>query len=118
MKNQKGFSVIKALIAVLIVAAIAYVGVKVGSLGFNYHRLKDEMRGVAKYKSMQTEDVIKKVVIDKAAGLGIDLWEEDVVVDMYPGEKIVIDVYYEKDLVLPFYTRRFQFNPVVEEPLK
>jgi hypothetical protein len=67
---------------------------------------------------MQTEDVIKKVILDKAAGLGIDLWEEDVIVDMYPGEKIVIDVYYEKDLVLPFYTRRFRFNPVVEEPLK
>ena len=34
------------------------------------------------------------------------------------GEKIIIDVYYEKDLILPFYTHKFKFNPVVEEKLR
>jgi|GEM_PF-2247154 len=122
MKDPVGFGLIKAIVVILILVAVAYVvipsAIKVGTVWYHYALLKDEMETVAKFKAMETEEVMKKIVVDKAKKLGIELWEEDVIVDKYPGEKIVIDVYYEQDLVLLLYRRRFKFNPVVEEPWK
>lgn len=122
MKRQGAFGLIKTIIVVAILLVVAYVvipsAIKLGRLGYNYLILKDEMKTVAKFKAMETEEVMKKVILEKAKRLGIELWEEDIIVDKYPGEKIVIYVYYETDLVLPFYRHHFEFNPIVEEPLK
>jgi hypothetical protein len=118
MRNQRGFGLVKAIVTILIIVAVTIVGVELGRLGFAYYSLKDEMRGVAKYKSMETEDLMKKLILDRANSLGIDVWEQDIEIDVYPGEKTVIWVYGQKDLVFPFYRRRFEFEIVVEEPLK
>lgn len=122
MKNRGAFGLIKAVIIILILVAVLYViipsAIKVGTTWYHYVLLKDEMKTVAKFKTMETEEVMKRTVMDKAKKLGIELREGNVIVRKYPGEKIVIDVCYERDLVLPFYKRRFKFNPVVEEPWK
>ncbi len=122
MNNQRGFGLVRVIVIVVVLFVVAYVivpsGIKIGRLGYNYLTLKDEMRPVAKFKVMGTEEEMKAAILQKAQKLGIELWEENVIVDKYAGEKIVIDVYYEKDLVFPFFKHRFKLNPVVEEPLK
>lgn len=122
MRNQRAFGLIKAIVILLVLFLLAYIvipsAIKLGRLGWSYLSLKDEMRAIAKFKVMETEEDMRRLVLEKAKKLGIELWEEDIIIDKYPGEKIVIDVYYEKELVFPFYRHRFSFNPVVEEPLK
>jgi hypothetical protein len=116
--GDRGFGLVKLIIILLLVGVIIFLTYKLGAVGFNYHSFKDEMMTLAKFRGGDEEENLKRSLLIKARRLGIDLWEEDIIIEQYPGEKIIIDVYYEKDLILPFYTHKFKFNPVVEEKLR
>ena len=116
--ERRAFGLIKLIITLLVVAVIVFLTVKLGAVGFNYHSFKDEMKTLARFRGTDEEENLKRSLIIKARRLGIELWEENIIIEKYPGEKIIIDVYYEKDLILPFYKHRFKFNPVVEEDLR
>ncbi len=116
--GNRAFGLIKLIIILFVAGILIFLTYKLGAVGFNYHSFKDEMRTLARFRGMDEEENLKRSLLIKARRLGIDLWEEDIIIEQYPGNKIIIDVYYEKDLILPFYTHRFKFNPVIEEELR
>ena len=91
MKNREAFGLIKAVVVILVLFVVAYVlipsAIKVGTIWYHYALLKDEMETVAKFKTMETEEVMTRIVVDKAEKLGIELWEEDVIVGSTLGRR-------------------------------
>ena len=95
--HVRGYGLVKLLVVLAIIFIVAYVvvppAIELGRIMFSYASLKDEMRGIAKFKAMEEDEDIRKLVVQKAKALGIELLEEDIIVEKYPGERIVIDAY-------------------------
>lgn len=117
MIDNKGIGLIKTAIVLLIIVAIIYVGFKFAGVYFAYFSIKDKMKQTAKFDSLEPEEVIVNKIMAKANDLKIPLLEENIHIEKYPGDKIIISITYEDSIRFPYYTHHFKFEPEVEAPM-
>ena len=117
MINTKGFGLIKAAIVILIFIAVIYAGFKFAVVYFAYFSMKDRMKQTAKFDSLEPDEVIVNRIMENAKELKISLLEEDIHIEKYPGDKIIIGITYEDSIKFSYYTHRFKFEPAVEAPM-
>jgi len=119
-KKETGFIRIRALVFLIVVGGILYVGFKLLVPFFHFWDLQDIMHQHAKMALMENDETIAKALAEKAKDLGLPLSKEDFLagIDRSSPGKITIDVHYETELVFPYYRHFLKFHPhVTEVPL-
>lgn len=104
---------LKALFALLVVAAGIFLGYKLIPPYLNNYELQNEITNisrVATYAQAKTEDDVRADVIAKAKEEGVDLKPEQVTVQK-DNTACNIDVRYEVAVPVPGYTFNLTFNP-------
>jgi len=105
-KHNRGESKIGCIITLVIVAAIIYVGYKVGEAKWDYESMKEKVTEMTKFvAATKTPNLTltKKSILDAADDLGIDLYEEDIEILIEKGY-VTIDVYWDTPISVPGYT--------------
>lgn len=92
---------LKALLGILVVGAIVYVGAMVGPHYFAYFQFKDDVATIAKFgaTSDKSEDSIRAEVFAKAQQYKVSLREEDILITRQESS-LAIKAKYSETVVL------------------
>ena len=113
--NERGGTLFKSLIFILILASSIYVGVQFGKPYFAYKSLERSMQYWAETcltpRSLDRESLTYNVM-EKVKKHGIPLTESKIKIDYDQSEKTV-SVWAEYDIVvkLPWYEKQLHFSP-------
>jgi hypothetical protein len=110
--RQKGAGRVKAIIWVLVIVAMVYVGVKVIPILVNEYELTDGMQTIARFATVnrQPPAQIHDAVLKEAMKDDISLNPEDVKVQAVNGN-IRIEVVYSTTVDLGLYQWTLNFHP-------
>lgn len=111
--QRRGVTVLGCLVSLLIVACIAYFGLRLGRIYWRYYEFRDDMQQEARFASQRTNDEILKHLRASADSLGLP--DEAKQITILRGEKTIsIESEYTEEFQIPAYTREFVFNPRAE----
>ncbi len=116
--GRRGLSRLGCLFWILILSAVTYFGVGVGTVYFRYYRLLDEMKTQAQFAPSLTDDTIRRRLLRKVDDLGLPPEARAFTIrrSARPRE-IRIYTSYQETIELPFFTRIQTFEPDVRERL-
>ena len=119
VRNRRGVGRTGCLVWLLVIAAVAYFSVEVGTVYFRYWRLLDEMKTQAQFAPSLTDETIRRRILSKIEELQLPAEARRGLVirrTVRPRE-IRIFTTYQETVELPFLTRVLTLNPDVRERL-
>ena len=115
--NQKGEGRVGLMITLIIVAVAIFLGVKVIPVRIAAYEFRDVLREEARYGAVRnSDDVVTKRILEKAAELEIPLKKKDLKVRRTPGQ-MVISASYEQPIDLKVTTYIYKFSETEKAPL-
>jgi hypothetical protein len=115
--RQKGEGRIGLVVAIVIVGAAAFLGVKIIPVRVAAYEFRDVLREEARYGAVRNSDTdVHKRIMDRAAELEIPLNKKNLKVSRNVSE-IVISATYEQPIDLKVTTYVFDFNHKEKAPL-
>lgn len=118
--NQKGASRFKVWLFFLFLFLVIHVGVKVVPMYMDYAKMQDEMSVKAGVAQVLKDEEIVRDLVSKAKELDLPLAADSFILNRNEERrKMAIRTKYGWDVEVTFlwgaYTRRFHFDPAVEE---
>ncbi|GAC1479054.1 MAG: hypothetical protein NVS1B4_23300 [Gemmatimonadaceae bacterium] len=113
MVTRRGGGRLGCLISLLLIAAIAYVGVNIGEPYVRHYRYRDAIAQEAHLAGKNSDVVIRRRLASLADSLGLPEAAQDVAI-MRNGRRITITANYVEHVVLPHFARSFPFAVRVE----
>jgi len=115
--NEKGEGRIGLMITLIIVAVSIFLGVKVIPVRIAAYEFRDVLREEARYGAVRnSDDLVTKRILEKAAELEIPLKKQDLKVSRTPGQ-MVITASYEQPIDLKVTTYVYKFKETEKAPL-
>ena len=113
--RQRGGAKFRALISLLILAALVYVGVKVIPVYFANYQLQDKMVTEARYATVnrRTDDELKDLIFKEIQERDIPARREDIRVETSQ-RGVRLSVEYNVTVDLKVYQWQIHFNPSVD----
>ena len=111
--RRRGASTLGCLFSLLVVVALIYFGVNVGSPYLRYYQFRDAMQQEARFADRKTDAQILTTLRLKADSLALPAKAHTINVRRSPS-RIVIWTEYAETVDFPFITRDIAFRPVVE----
>ena len=108
-RNQRGAGAIGCLFVILLLGGGAYAGYELGMPRIRHTSFKDRMNETVYHLQRLPADVVRKRVIEIAEEFDIALKPEQVKVES-TGNKLVIDVQYEKFVDLKIWQTKLPFS--------
>ncbi len=109
---RRGITKGGCLIFVLVVSAIAYVGVHAGEVYFRYYKFKGAMEEELRYRSLLPDDRIKANLMAIADSLKLPADAGVVTVTRKDGQ-ITVESQYADTIALPYFKKEVRFAPKV-----
>ena len=112
-RSERGFISFSALFGLALLAAVAFVAVKLLPPYISNYQFQDYIENLARtatYSSV-TEADLRKEIIKEARGFGIPLEDRQVAVQKVAGPTVSIAVHYEVPVDLVARQVVLQFNP-------
>ncbi len=104
---------LKAIFALLFMALVIYVGIKVIPVYVQNYELSDYVRNLAVDATVQyppaTADGVTDRILHRARRLGLPITRDDIQVTL--GRTVTISVYYRVPIDLTFYKFTLHFTP-------
>ena len=113
--TSKDSSKVGCTIYLIIICLICYFAYRWGEAQWNYESMKKETSELIKIivtKKNLPVDKYKKLLVKKAEGFNIDLYEEDIEITQNNNGS-VIELYWETPIELPGYTYYLEHNLLV-----
>lgn len=113
-RSDSGAGTGKALFALLVVAAVAFVAIKTIPVYVHNYELQDFIRDLAIRATVEhsNADAIRDAVLAQARELDLPVTRDDVKVT--PGNRVTIDINYKVPVDLKVYTLVLHFTPSAE----
>lgn len=112
LRNSRGEGKGGCIFSALLAAAAIYVGYHFVVPYYHYSAFEGRLSEMMTYYRNQSADAIQKAVIDTGKEYGLSLKPEQVRVQVVMRHnRIVIDVEYQRQVKLPFYTHTLTFKP-------
>jgi hypothetical protein len=112
LRNPRGEGKGGCIFSALLAAAAIYVGYHFVVPYYHYSAFEGRLSEMMTYYRNQSADAIQKAVIDTGKEYGLSLKPEQVRVQVVMRHnRIVIDVEYQRQVKLPFYTHTLTFKP-------
>ena len=115
--NERGISVIKILIFLVVFSFIGYLAIKWIIVRAHYQAMKDKVIEQARFAGTEKDHEIRNTILRRGRELHIILYKEDIFIERYPGEDITISLSYPDSIIMPFHTFRFFFEVDETAPL-
>lgn len=114
VKARRGASSLGCLTMLLLVAAAVYFGLPVGEAYWRFYRYEDEMKQVARFAGMRSDEAIRNQLKATADSLGLPEDAKLIGIERLGGNRIVIGTEYDEEFHLPGTVRVHTFRPHVE----
>lgn len=116
-KNEKGEGRVGLMITLIIVGAAIFLGAKVIPVRIAAYEFRDVLREEARYGAVRnSDDVVTKRILEKAAELEIPLEKKNLKVHRTPAQ-MVISATYEHPIDLKVTTYVYKFDETEKAPL-
>lgn len=113
---RRGMGTLGCLFSLLIIAAIAYFGDKVGTVYWHLYEFQDDMRQDLQFANRKTNDQILVHLRASADSLGLP--DDAKQITIHRTERtITIESDYDEDVELPLHSRELHFHPHAEGPI-
>jgi len=118
MGAEKGKLGLGTVVFLSLVALGIYLGFKIAPPYWEYYSLKEAARqGLVSASAPPYRDAdAKEFVLEKAKRVGLPLKEGDLIL-LRDGKAVRIEFSWEREVVLPYYTRHFAFTVKDSEPI-
>lgn len=110
LRDEKGISIVKLLIGLVVIAIVLYVGIKYVLIRVHYLSIKDTVRAQAESASVYPDEYLKREIVMRAAESKVVLTTDDVIIDRMPGDVVTISLSYTDSLPLFVKTIYFDFD--------
>ncbi len=115
VRARRGRSQLGCLASVLLVVAICYFAVNVGTVLWNYYEFEDAMKQEVRFSSMRSDAVIKRRLAEFADSLGLPEAAHNIHIKR-SNKVILIWAEYYRIIEFPGFVREFRFNPQATGP--
>jgi hypothetical protein len=115
--NEKGFSIIKLIVFLVIFAIIGYISTKWIIVRAHHQAIKDKVKEEARFAGTSSNQQIRESIKRRAMEIHVILYDEDISIFRYPGQDITINVTYPDSILFPLHTFRFSFEIDETAPL-
>lgn len=114
-RSDSGRATVKSVLALLFLAAVVYVGIKIIPVYVDSYEFQDYIRQQNPFWVTQRAPAegIRSTILDKAKELNLPVSPEQVKVDV-GGGKVVVAVDYTVPVDLMVYTLELRFTPSAE----
>jgi hypothetical protein len=113
--TRRGASTLGCLLALLIVAAIAYFGVNIGQIYLRFYEYQDDMKQEVRFAGANTNDKILERLRARADSLGLPEDARAIAIRR-AAKTIAIEAEYYERLEFPMYSKDVLFHPHAEGP--
>lgn len=110
LRNEKGIGPYKAIIALVLIALIFFLGIKYILIRVHYLSVKDEVTVQAANASMYNDEYMRREILDRAMDAKVALTEEMITIARIPGRSVTVSVSYRDSLRLLVKTFYFDFD--------
>lgn len=110
VRPRRGRTQLGCLFSVLVVAAIGYFGVTVGSVLWDYYQYLDRMKQEVRFAASRSDAVIKRRISAFADSIGLPEAARNVHVKR-SSKMIVIWSEYYHNIEFPGFVKEIRFNP-------
>ncbi len=119
LTNEWGAAGIKAIIALLIVAAVIYSGIQLVPIYWDHYSFEDDLNTEVRFLFVnvpsEREKHLNNFIVGRLKEMGAKYEDKNVKVDVDDGKKKVkVDIWYGRPHNLPFYPNPKQFYIHVE----
>jgi hypothetical protein len=115
VRPAAGRSTLGCLVALLIVTAVLYFGVNIGSVYWKFYRYQDAMQQEAQFAQMRTDQVIARRLTSVAESFGLPDAAHQVRIRRDGAtRRIYITADYSERVELPGFARTFHLTPHAE----
>ncbi len=117
-RNQAGEGRTGTFIALLVLGAGIYLGVKFVPVMINAYAFRDYLDEQARFAQLPHHDdeMVKNNILRKARELELPVAGKDILVDR-SSNRIDIRAHYTVPIVTPVYTYNWEFNESIDAPL-
>ncbi len=116
LDDKRGATRTGCLFFVLLLVAVVYFGIPIGSMYVRYYRLENEMQTQARFAPSIDDDTIRRRLLQTIDALGLPVEARRLRIRRISRPReIIISTSWEETIVLPFYTRVRIFAPEVRE---
>lgn len=112
MVARRGASRLGCLVTLLLVVAVAYFGVNIGTVYLRSYRLRDAMVQEARFSDNRSDDVIRARLVALVDSLELPPEAARFRIRR-EARRIVISTEYTELVELPMFVREFHFTPQV-----
>jgi len=113
MRARRGSGRAGCLVTMLVIAAVGYFGLGIGSVYWNYFQYRDRMMQEARFAASRTDGVIKRRIAVFADSLGLPEGARQVRIRRAQKRIHIWAEYYEL-IELPFIAKELLLSPRVE----
>ncbi len=110
LRDEKGISIVKLLIGLIVIVIVLYVGVKYVLIRVHYLSIKDTVRVQAESASVYPDEYLTREIVRRAAESKVVLTTDDIIIDRRPGDAVTISLSYTDSLPLYVKTIYFDFD--------
>jgi hypothetical protein len=115
--SQKGEGRVGLLVALIVVAVVVFLGVKIIPVRISAYEFRDTLREEARYAAVRDDDkTVAKRIMKKADELEIPLKRSNLSLKRTTGE-IIISAHYEQPIDLKVTTYVYKFSAKEKAPL-
>jgi len=116
-RSQKGEGRLGFFVAVALVGALAFAGVKIIPVRISAYEFHDVLREECRFAAVRdTNEAVADRIMDKAKSLDIPLQRKDLQLTRTTGE-MIINASYEQPIDLKVTTYVYRFNATERAPL-
>jgi type III secretion system FlhB-like substrate exporter len=115
--KQKGEGRVGFIIALIIVAVVVFLGIKIVPVRISAYEFRDTLREEARYAAVRNDDAkVAKRIMEKAQELEIPLKRDQLKIRRTTGE-MIITAYYNQPIDLKVTTYVYKFKAKEKAPL-
>lgn len=112
LRSSRGEGNSGCIFTILLVIAAGYVGYTFVTPYYHYNAFESRIAEMVPYYRNHPPDYIRAAVIDTAKDFDLDLKPKQVRVQVLKKDnRIIIDIEYQHQVELPFYTHTLTFKP-------
>ena len=114
---RRGMSSLGCLFSLLVIAAIVYFGVNIGTAYWHFYEFQDDMRQEAAFAGRKTNDQILLHLRASADSLGLPDDAKHITIRRTE-RTVTIESDYDESVELPLHSRDIHFHPHAEGPIE
>lgn len=115
VRARLGRSQLGCLVSTLLVVAVCYFAVNVGTVLWNYYEFEDAMKQEVRFSGSRSDAVIKRHLAEFADSLGLPEAARNIHIKR-SSQIILIWAEYYHNIEFPGFVREFRFNPQATGP--